>query len=263
VTLLEADEPPAFRVEKPDGQSPYFLTCDHASSRIPRKLGALGVSAEDLQRHIAWDIGAAGVAVKLADALDAFTILSGYSRLVIDCNRQPGIPDSIVRKSEATRIPANEVVSVEEATTRAQELFHPYHDRIRTELDTRRAQQRRTVLISVHSFTPTFHGVQRPWHAGLLYNRDARLASELLQRLRAEPGLVIGDNEPYAVGDSTDYTIPVHGEQRGLLHVGIELRQDLVGTAAGQSEWAERLARALVAIAGSGDFWCKFDSATS
>ncbi len=268
MTLLEADEPPAFRVENPDGQSPYFLTCDHASARIPRRLGSLGVSAEDLQRHIAWDIGAAAVTVKLADALDAFAILSGYSRLVIDCNRQPGIPESIVRKSEATRIPGNEVVSVEEATERAQALFHPYHNRIRTELDARRAQQRPTVLISVHSFTPTFHGVPRPWHAGLLYNRDTRLATELLRQLRTEQGSagskwIIGDNEPYAVGDNTDYTIPVHGEQRGLLHVGIELRQDLVATAAGQSEWAERLARALVSIAGSGDSWCKFDSATN
>jgi predicted N-formylglutamate amidohydrolase len=269
VTLLEADEPPAFRVEKPDGQSPYFLTCDHASARIPRKLRSLGVAAEDLQRHIAWDIGAAGVAVKLAGALDAFAILTGYSRLVIDCNRRPGIPESIVRMSEATRIPGNEVVTVEEATARARELFYPYHDRIRTELDARRAQRRPTILISVHSFTPTFHGVPRPWHAGVLYNRDARLATELLRRLRTEhrlgsSQLIIGDNEPYSVGDNTDYTIPVHGEQRGLLHVGIELRQDLVATAAGQSEWAERLARALVSIAGSsGDSWCKFDSATS
>jgi predicted N-formylglutamate amidohydrolase len=263
VTLLEADEPAAFRIERPDGASPFFLTCDHASARIPRQLESLGVSAEDLQRHIAWDIGAAGVAVKLADLLDSFVILTGYSRLVIDCNRRPGIPESIVQTSEATRIPGNEVVTADDAAARARELFHPYHDRIRTELDTRHARQRPTILISVHSFTPTFHGVMRPWHAGLLYNRDARLATELLQRLRTEHTLVIGDNEPYAVGDDTDYTIPVHGEQRGLLHVGIELRQDLLATAAGQTEWAERLARALVSIVRSGDSWCKFDSATS
>jgi predicted N-formylglutamate amidohydrolase len=263
VTLLEADEPPAFRIERPDGRSPFVLTCDHASARIPGKLGSLGVAAEDLQRHIAWDIGAAGVAVKLASSLDAFAILSGYSRLVIDCNRQPGIPESIVRISEATRIPGNEAVTAEDASVRERELFLPYHNRIRTELDTRNAQQRHTILISVHSFTPRYHGISRPWHAGVLYNRDTRLAAELLRRLRADAALTIGDNEPYAVGDSTDYTIPVHGEQRGLLHVGIELRQDLVATAAGQSEWAERLARALVSIADSGDSWCKFDSATS
>jgi predicted N-formylglutamate amidohydrolase len=226
-------------------------------------LGSLGVSAEDLQRHIAWDIGAAAVAVKLADTLDAFAILSGYSRLVIDCNRQPGIPESIVRMSEATRIPGNEVVTLEDAAARELQLFLPYHNRIRTELAARRALRRHTILISVHSFTPRFHNVPRPWHAGVLYNRDARLATELLAQLRREPGLVIGDNEPYAASDATDYTIPVHGERRGLLHVGIELRQDLVATTAGQSEWAERLARALVSIVGSGDSWCKFDSATS
>jgi predicted N-formylglutamate amidohydrolase len=263
VTLLETDEPPAFRVERPDGKSPYFLTCDHASARVPRKLGSLGVSAEDMGRHIAWDIGAAAVAVKLSAALDAFAILQTYSRLVIDCNRRPGIPDSIVRISESTRVPGNETVSAAGAAAREREIFHPYHERIRTELDTRRAQQRPTVLISVHSFTPRFHGNQRPWHAGVLYNSDARLAVVLLQRLREEAGLVIGDNEPYSVGDTTDYTIPVHGEQRGLLHVGIELRQDLVAAEAGQIEWAERLARALVSIAGSGDSWCKFDSVMS
>jgi predicted N-formylglutamate amidohydrolase len=199
-------------------------------------------------RHIAWDIGAAEVAIRLAAALDAVAILQTYSRLVIDCNRRPGIPASIVRISESTRIPGNEIVTIEEAAAREREIFRPYHDRIRTELDTRQAQGRPSVLISVHSFTPRFHGNQRPWHAGVLYNRDARLARELLQRLRAEPGLVIGDNEPYSVGDTTDYTIPEHGERRGLPHVGIELRQDLISAEAGQSEWAERLARALVSI---------------
>jgi predicted N-formylglutamate amidohydrolase len=206
------------------------------------------VSAADLERHIAWDIGAADVAIRLAAALDAFAILQTFSRLVIDCNRRPGIPASIVRISESTRIPGNEVVTVEEAAAREREIFRPYHDRIRTELDTRQAQGRPTMLISVHSFTPRFHGNQRPWHAGVLYNRDPRLAGELLRRLRAEPGLVIGDNEPYSVGDTTDYTIPEHGERRGLPHVGIELRQDLISTEASQSEWTERLARALVSI---------------
>lgn len=262
--LLERDEPDAFRVERPQGRSPYFITCDHAGARVPRRLGSLGVSAEDMGRHIAWDIGAGAVATRLAAALDAVAILQTYSRLVIDCNRKPGIPESIVRMSESTRIPGNEVVTVEEAAAREREVFRPYHDRIRTELDIRKSQQRTTALISVHSFTPRFHGVQRPWQAGVLYNKDARLAIELLKRLRAEPGLVVGDNEPYSVGDTTDYTIPEHGERRGLLHVGIELRQDLISAEAGQIEWAERLARALVSITGGGgDSRCKFDSATS
>jgi predicted N-formylglutamate amidohydrolase len=216
-----------------------------------------------MERHIAWDIGAAEVTVRLAAALDACAVLQTYSRLVIDCNRRPGIPASIVRMSESTPVPGNEIVTVEEAAAREREIFRPYHDRIRTELDQRQVQRRPTFLISVHSFTPRFHGNQRPWHAGVLYNRDARLAAELLQRLRAQPGLVIGDNEPYSVGDTTDYTIPEHGERRGLPHVGIELRQDLITAGPGQSEWAERLARALVSTLDSGDSRCKFDSATS
>src|SRR5262249_17199409 len=148
-------------------------------------------------------------------------ILQTYSRLVIDCNRRPGIPASIVRMSEATRIPGNEAVTVEEAAAREREIFHPYHDRIHAELDRRAREHRPTILISVHSFTPTFHGQPRPWHAGVLYDKDGRLAAELLRRLRAERRLSIGDNEPYAVGDTTDYTIPEHGERRGIPHVGI------------------------------------------
>jgi predicted N-formylglutamate amidohydrolase len=261
--LLEPDEPPAYRVERPHGQSPFFLTCDHAGNRVPRNLGSLGVSAADMKRHIAWDIGAAAVTLKLAEALDAFAILQTYSRLVIDCNRRPGVSTSIVRLSEATTIPGNETVSVEEAAAREQEIFRPYHDRIRTELDARQQQGRATLLISVHSFTPTFHGNARPWHAGVLYNRDARLGGALLRELKTQPGLVIGDNEPYSVGDATDYTIPEHGERRGLPHVGIELRQDLIGAEDGQNEWAERLTRALVSLLNSGDPRCKFDSVTS
>jgi predicted N-formylglutamate amidohydrolase len=187
------------------------------------------------------------VAAKLAARLDAFLILQTYSRLVIDCNRPPGSAQSIIPLSEATRIPGNEAVSPADRLAREREVFRPYHDRLRTELDRRKAQQRRTLLISVHSFTPRFHGKPREWHAGLLYNRDGRLAQALLPRLREDPRLVVGDNEPYAVSDATDYTIPVYGEQRGLLHVGIELRQDLITEEAGQDEWTERLARALLA----------------
>ncbi len=245
-SLLAPDEPAAFRVEREQGQSPFFLTCDHAGALVPRRLNSLGVSAQDLQRHIAWDIGAAAVATKLAARLDAFLILQTWSRLVIDCNRPPGSEQSIVQLSETTRIPGNESILPVEALAREREVFRPYHDRIRAELDRRKAQHRRTILIAVHSFTPCFHGTQRPWHVGLLYNRDPRLAGALLHALRADPDLVVGNNEPYSVSDSTDYTIPVYGEQRGLLHVGIEFRQDLIAEEAGQHEWSERLAHALL-----------------
>jgi len=247
--LLAPDDPAAFRVEREHGQSPFLLICDHAGACVPRQLGSLGLSAEDLRRHIALDIGAAEVATQLAASLDAFLILQTYSRLVIDCNRPPGSAQSIVRVSENTRIPGNESLSLADVLAREQEIFQPYHQRICAELDRREAAQRRSILVAVHSFTPVFHGQQRSWHAGVLYNRDRRLAATLLQALRADPDLVVGDNEPYAASDSTDYAIPVYGEQRGLLHVGIELRQDLLAEQAGRREWAGRLAQALLAAA--------------
>jgi predicted N-formylglutamate amidohydrolase len=245
--ILAADEPAPFRVEQEHGRSPFLLACDHASARVPRRLGSLGLSAQDLQRHIAWDIGAAAVATRLAAMLDAFLILQTWSRLVIDCNRPPGSESSIVRVSESTRIPGNEAVSPLQALAREREVFRPYHDRLRAELERREAQHRPAILIALHSFTPTFHGHRRPWHAGVLYNRDSRLAGSVLRWLRTDHSLVIGDNYPYNVSDTTDYAIPVYGERRGLLHVGIEMRQDLIATESGQQSWAERLARVLPA----------------
>ena len=239
--LLAADEPPPFTVERERGRSPFVLICDHAGRRIPRKLGTLGVADDELQRHIAWDIGARGTAAHMADMLDAVLIAQTYSRLVIDCNRPPGAPTSITPRSERTDIPGNQDLSPEDAAARADEIFAPYHARITAELDRRRALAELTVLVSMHSFTPVFHEVARLWHVGMLYNRDARVAHVLLELIRAEGEWVVGDNEPYSVSDGTDYAIPVHGERRGLPHVEIEVRQDLIADAAGRREWAARL----------------------
>jgi predicted N-formylglutamate amidohydrolase len=232
-------------VECGHGQSSFLLTCDHAGARVPRRLADLGLSARDLQRHIAWDIGAAAVSRKLAQRLDAVLVLQTYSRLVIDCNRAPGSAQSMLRLSENTLVPGNQLVSPEDARAREREIFRPYHELILAELAAREAQRRPAVLVAMHSFTPVFHGERRPWHAGVLYNRDNRLAKALLRVLGRESALVVGDNNPYSVSDATDYTIPVHAEARGLLHVGIELRQDLVADEVGQQEWAVRLGNAL------------------
>ena len=243
--LLTVNEPAPFAVEQADGGSPFFITCDHAGRRLPQKLGRLGLPEAEFDRHIAWDIGASEVAHRLGRALDAFTIHQIYSRLAIDANRDPSVESSIATVSEATEIPGNRGLSGEERQARAREIFWPYHDRIAAELDRRAGPKGATVLIAVHSFTPVFKGFVRPWHAGVLYNRDPRLALILKHLLEAEGGLVVGDNEPYAVGDLTDYTIPVHGEKRGLPHVEIEIRQDLIAEAAGQETWAALLARLL------------------
>ena len=243
--LLGPDDPPPFTLYRALGSSPFVLIADHAGQEIPARLGDLGLSQAERDRHIGWDIGIAGVTEKLSEKLDAFALLQTYSRLVIDCNRPLQAPGSIVAVSDDTRVPGNADLDDEARTARALEIFVPYHARITRELDRRSGQPVAPVLVSLHSFTPTFAEFARPWHAGVLYNRDTRLAHALLAALRAEPGLVVGDNEPYAVSDATDFAIPVHGEQRGLLHVELEIRQDLIADAQGQEEWAERLARIL------------------
>ena len=237
-----ADVPPVLE-DNTAGASPFLLTCDHYGRALPRVLGDLGLPAAELERHIAWDIGIAGVADALSKHLNAHLIAQRYSRLVIDCNRPPDAPSSIPRISELTVIPGNEGIATEAAAARRRAVFDPYHRRIREVIDARLRDGIPTVLVALHSFTPVYAGLARPWHIGTLYHRDTRLPPLLLKFLRAEAGLVVGDNEPYAVSDETDYTIPVHGEARGLMNTGIEIRQDLIAEAAGQREWADRLAR--------------------
>jgi predicted N-formylglutamate amidohydrolase len=243
--LLAPDEPPPYLEERIDGRSTFFITVDHASAYIPRRLHGLGVPAHELERHIAWDIGALGVARRVSALLDAALIAQNYSRLVIDSNRDPRVGTSICSVSEHTPIPGNVGLSAADAELRRAEIFEPYHTRIRALLDERERARRPTILIAQHSMTNVYKGNKRSMHAAVLYNRDRRFAEIVLERLRREPGLVIGDNQPYFVSDETDYTIPVHGEARKLPHVEIEIRQDLIADERGQIEWAARVARTL------------------
>jgi predicted N-formylglutamate amidohydrolase len=233
-TLLTADEPAACITLGVPNDGPFLLVCDHSGNRVQR------------QRHIAWDIGAAGVVRRMVGPLGAFAILQAYSRLVIDCNRSPTVESSIATVSEDTDIPGNRNLSAIDRARRVTEIFQPYHDRIAAELDRRQAAQIPTVLVAIHSFTPVYRGVARPWHVGLLYNRDDRLSRPMMELLNREGGLTVGDNQPYSVSDESDYTIPVHAERRGLPYGEIEIRQDLIADEAGQSVWAERIARLLL-----------------
>ena len=241
--LLDGKDVPPVLEDNTAGRSPFLLTSDHYGRAIPHALGDLGLPASEFERHIAWDVGIAGVANALSKQLDAHLVAQRYSRLVIDCNRPPAAPSSIPRISEATTVPGNEGLARGAAEARRAAIFDPYHRRIDEVIEARLRDGIPTVLVSLHSFTPVYAGVTRPWHIGTLYQRDTRLPPLLLKYLRAEPDLVVGDNEPYAVSDDTDYTIPVHGEKRGLMNTGIEIRQDLITDAAGQQQWADRLAR--------------------
>jgi predicted N-formylglutamate amidohydrolase len=240
--LLESDEPPPVELVNADGRSSAVLVCDHASNRVPQRLGSLGLDAVQLADHIGWDPGAADVARRLSTLLDAPLVMSGYSRLVIDCNRPLRSAESIAEQSDGAPVPGNRGLSPPERERRINALFRPYHDAIDRLLDGR--NRRASLLLSIHSFTPILNGRPRPWHIGVSHWRDRRLAALMLGVLAHSDDFTVGDNAPYPIDENVDYTIPVHGEGRGLPSVMIEIRQDGIRTAAGAAAWAARLAEA-------------------
>jgi predicted N-formylglutamate amidohydrolase len=244
--LLADDEPPAFTVLNPEGRCPILLTADHAGRMIPRALGNLGVCASDMDRHIAWDIGIGAVTRGLAAALDATAIMQTYSRLVIDCNRQPSATTAFPTVSEATSIPGNEGLDEAGKLARRRAIFDPYHHEIAKRVEARAG--RKLLYVAMHSFTPVYLQVERGMHVAVLYNRNPRASHVLAALLRAEAGLVVGENDPYRVTDETDYGVPVHAERHGLDYLEIEIRQDLIQDELGQAEWVERLARLLPVV---------------
>lgn len=238
----------SFRRMNPDGAFPAVLACDHASRALPPHYGTLGLDDVDLLRHIAWDIGAAAVTESLSRLLDAPAIFSAYSRLLIDCNRNPGDPTEICEASDGTQVPGNCDLDEAERLRRRKLYFEPYHQALAHALDQARARHGAPALISIHSFTPVMQAVMRPWHVGVLWNRDTRLSAPLIAALRDEPGMVVGDNEPYDGRDHVGYTMNRHAESLGLPHVLIEIRQDLIDTDETAREWAERLARIFTSL---------------
>jgi predicted N-formylglutamate amidohydrolase len=245
--MLKSTEPEAVEILNPHSRSALFFVCDHASNRLPACLGSLGLAASDIESHIGWDIGAAALARRLAGTFSAPLVLSGYSRLVIDCNRPIVSEGSIPSSSAGIEIPGNRNLSAGEVEARRETFFYPYHAAIAKLLDRRQQERQPTALISLHSFTPDYPGQQRPWHIDFAYNRDRRLAGLLLQ---ADMGadLVVGENLPYKVEDDSDYGIPQHGESRGLPHVLVEVRQDTLRTEAAIDHWAERFKNVLTKL---------------
>ena len=237
--------PPAVTVLNAEGSSNTVLVCEHASNVIPPEYGSLGLPEAELRRHIAWDIGARALSVRLGALLDAPVVLCGTSRLVIDCNRPPGVPSSIPERSEATDIPGNRGLDQAERERRETLYFRPFEQAVTQLLDRRRDAGRPTRVVGVHSFTPVFLGEARSWHAGVLYAAATGFAQSLLARLRDGAAFEVGDNQPYQVSPQTDYTIPVHGDGRGLDAVLFEIRQDLLVADGGVEAWAWRLAASL------------------
>ncbi len=232
----------------PASSTPLIVLCDHASNALPPAYGSLGLEASELARHIAYDIGAAGVTRSIADRLGAAAVLSRWSRLLIDLNRGTDDPTLIMRLSDGAVIPGNRTLSRVEREVRIATFYRPYHDAIASLIERHLTSGLMPVVLSVHSFTPIWRGEPRPWHVAVLWDdSEPRLALPLLQHLRADPALVVGDNEPYAGGLPGD-TLWTHGLQRGLPHVIVELRQDLIESEAGQRQWGERLALIMAEI---------------
>jgi predicted N-formylglutamate amidohydrolase len=243
--LLVAGDPPPFDVVNPEGRARLVLISDHAGRAIPQRLGTLGLTAAELDQHIGWDIGIGAVARRIAAALDAPAIIGGYSRLVIDCNRRLNDPTSIAQESDRIAIPGNRGLSEADRRARQQAIFQPYHDAIDAVIANKRSLGPDPAVVSLHSFTPTMSGFARPWHVGILWNRDGRLPVPLMARLLQEPGLVVGDNEPYSGRDEHGYSIVAHAEAKGLTHALFEVRQDLIGDDAGVARWSDRLTAVL------------------
>jgi predicted N-formylglutamate amidohydrolase len=241
---FDADLVAPVRTVNGHGQSPFVIVCDHASNRIPSRYAGLGLPASELIRHIAWDPGALGVSMRLGELLDAPLVHSTVSRLVVDCNRFPDADTLMPAISEHTETPGNAVITAEDRAERMARYYLPFHDAVDRLLAARRAAGQETILVCMHSFTPTFKGAARPWPVGILPPPDERFSAALLEALRDEvPDANIGWNEPYAAGKGVSYTVDHHGE--GLASTMIEIRHDEILEPNGVALWADRVARCL------------------
>lgn len=226
-------------------QGAAVLICEHASNYVPQGYDRLGLSAADLQSHIAWDIGALPLAEQLSALLDAPLVFATHSRLLLDLNRDVAAADSIVVESEDRAVPGNLTVSQTERRWRCDWLYAPFHAAVENLIDDRLRAGLATAVVSIHSFTPQFRGVVRPWHVGVISRRDRRLADRLLEAVGRDSNLVVGDNQPYAPEHGVFHSIERHAERRGLPGVMIEVRNDLISNCLGQTQWAGRLANDL------------------
>lgn len=246
--LSEERFEPVERIEGDPGNG-LLLLCDHARNTLPRAYGRLGLPESEFARHIAYDIGARAVTLQLAEMLGAPAVLSCYSRLLIDPNRGFDDPTLIMRLSDGAVVPGNAAVNAEERARRVARYHAPYHRAIAQAIEEGIAAGRPPALVAIHSFTPRWKTRPRPWHIGILWDRDGRLATPFIEALRQEPDLIVGDNEPYS-GQLKGDTLYTHGTTRGLAHALVEIRQDLIADEEGARAWADRLAPILDRLRG-------------
>jgi predicted N-formylglutamate amidohydrolase len=238
----------ALRILRPEGKGRFIILCDHASNRIPVELDNLGLPESELERHIAWDIGAAGITTELSDIFDAPAILCGTSRLAIDCNRQLHAHDLIPEVSDGTTIPGNRNLSEAARQLRIEQWFEPYHAAVESVIADREARRLPSIALSVHSMTPWLAGTARVWQIALSSHHDRSLVEPMLEDLRRPGDVTVGDNQPYDLDPAVDYSIPFHAMRRRMPYLQVEFRQDEVADTAGQVRWARRFADSLVRL---------------
>jgi predicted N-formylglutamate amidohydrolase len=253
--LIGPGDPPPYMTYNDRGRARVLLVADHASPFFPAGMNQLGLADWVLERHVAWDIGSDKLTRFLADELDAQAVLAGFSRLIVDPNRKLDDPTAFIEVSDGIAIPGNLDLDDEQKALRVQSFFRPYHEAVTARLERLSAGAAVPALISVHTCTPVFARIVRPWHIGVMWDRDPRIAVPLMEHLRREDGVCIGDNEPYSGRHPHDFTIDYHAEPGGLPHVGIEVRQDLVSDEAGARRWASVLAGALRPILARDDLY--------
>jgi predicted N-formylglutamate amidohydrolase len=245
VSMTDGEDHP-FLLVNASGASPIVLVCEHAGNRLPKALGDLGLTPAELNMHIAWDIGAEGVARLLSKLLDAPLALQRYSRLAYDCNRPPESPSAIPEISETTVIPGNKNLTADQKLQRIRGIYRPFHQGLSDVLDARAAEGRKSALVTIHSFTRIYKGRDRSVELGLLHDRDAAMA---LQLIKAFANVKAQLNEPYGPKDGVMHTTALHADARGLRSVMIEIRNDLIAAPRGQQEWAQRLSVPLIMMA--------------
>lgn len=251
--ILAAGDPAPFQLFNERGQGLGLIICDHSGNRVPRALKGLGLAKSELNRHIGWDIGTEDIGRYFSKALDMPAILAVYSRLVVDLNRAPHHPECIPAVSDHTEIPANAGLSKRDKEQRLKELFRPYQEQIGKQVDRFIKKKKTPLILSIHSFTPELDGKKRPWHIAILWNKQEKLAKQLIAEVRRKhPGLLVGSNEPYTLKDGrfVGSTMYRHAEQNGLPYVFVEFRQDLVDTKEKAQYWAELFLQVLKPVIG-------------
>ena len=248
--VLDQQEPPPYRRINEQGSAPLLIACDHAENTIPKSLNGLGLSAEHLRRHIAYDIGAKQVSLLLSKRFDAPLLLSEYSRLVIDLNRHLDDPTLIVEESDGISVPGNMNLTDEMVKQRKETFFHSYHEQYQKMVGTLVSRCSRPVILSVHSFTPAMNGVHRPWEMGVLWDRNEGFARRVIERLATVTGFWIGENEPYPATDPEGYAQVAYGHEPGVDFALLEIRQDLISSQQGQQKISRLIHEAFVPILG-------------